>query len=270
MSDAPEIEISQEMKTRIEEELKLPEGVTAEQADQKSLDQQALSDYKELEKQATIDEKTGLYNGRKFNQDLQSEAVRAARASGKEARVGLIIIDLNDLKLWNEDPKYRFTDSEGRPLSGHDLGDFALKLIAKAMNASITRKEFDHAYRLSEKGDEFAILMPSASESAVKKIALRVKEHIAQLSQDAGAKIPVTGSIAAGILNDVEGKLKPQEAYQKILEEKSRVDSQGLQIAKSIKHDSKGINISNIAFVNKGGKVSLVPGRSQDYESPNT
>ncbi|MCJ2009087.1 GGDEF domain-containing protein, partial [Methylobacterium sp. J-092] len=77
----------------------------------------------ELERLATTDGLTGLSNRRRFDEVLAREWLRAVRTSQP---LSLILLDADSFKGFND--RY-----------GHQKGDEALKLIARSMEAVISR-----------------------------------------------------------------------------------------------------------------------------------
>jgi diguanylate cyclase len=93
----------------------------------------------EMFKQATRDHLTGLANRALF-EDRARLAMAHAKRSGKS--VGLLLLDLDDLKLANDS-------------LGHHFGDQMLITLAKNLKAAA--REFDTVARLG--GDEFAMVI---------------------------------------------------------------------------------------------------------------
>jgi diguanylate cyclase (GGDEF)-like protein len=98
-----------------------------------------------IERQATIDGLTGLFNHRYFWERLRDEVARADRY---EQPLSLLMLDLDDFKLVND----RF---------GHPVGDDLLRAVGRALQTQI-RQGVDCAARYG--GEEFAVILP-ATES---------------------------------------------------------------------------------------------------------
>ncbi len=96
-----------------------------------------------LEELAREDPLTGLANRRAFDQALNAEWRRAIRA-GQD--LGLIIVDIDGFKVWNDS-------------HGHPAGDDYLRELAKILTG-VTARASDLAARIG--GDEFAVLLPGS------------------------------------------------------------------------------------------------------------
>ncbi|MEE8106187.1 MAG: sensor domain-containing diguanylate cyclase [Planctomycetota bacterium] len=99
--------------------------------------------YQAVDKLATIDELTGLFNRRYFNRALQQEIERARRYKHD---LTLAMIDIDHFK--------RFNDA-----NGHQDGDRALAIVARILQDSF--READMVVRYG--GEEFVVLMPETS-----------------------------------------------------------------------------------------------------------
>jgi len=94
---------------------------------------------------------TGLYNRRRFEQELAREAGRVARY---EAKGAVLMIDLDNFKDVND-------------AFGHKAGDDLLKGVAGALRHRI--RQTDVLARVG--GDEFAVLLPEADADEAQKVA---------------------------------------------------------------------------------------------------
>ena len=79
----------------------------------------------DLERQATTDPLTGLFNRRFFQRALETEVARSNRT---EAPFSLMLIDVDRFKAIND-------------TYGHPIGDVVLKAIAQALQDSIRRSD---------------------------------------------------------------------------------------------------------------------------------
>ena len=107
-----------------------------------------------LQQQAFVDALTGLLNRRALERDLRREAGRAAR---HHRRFSLMVIDVDGLKLVNDN-------------DGHAAGDSLLKSLAQALRNAL--RIGDTAYRIG--GDEFVVLLPETDEGRAESVAQRV------------------------------------------------------------------------------------------------
>jgi diguanylate cyclase (GGDEF)-like protein len=105
-----------------------------------------------IERQATMDGLTGLFNHRFFWERLRDEVARARRYGHP---LSLLMLDLDDFKLVND----RF---------GHPVGDELLRAVGHALQTQI-RQGVDCAARYG--GEEFAVILP-ATESELEGGAL--------------------------------------------------------------------------------------------------
>ena len=96
-----------------------------------------------LRQQAFRDSLTGLYNRRFFQEAVDIELSRAKR---KQWPVGLVMIDVDDFKKFND-------------TYGHAAGDSLLRAVATSLQSSIRANDVLCRYG----GDEFALMMPEAS-----------------------------------------------------------------------------------------------------------
>jgi two-component system cell cycle response regulator len=109
----------------------------------------------ELKRLTITDSLTGLYNQRHFYSRLNDEILRSQR---KGQRLGLILLDLDDFKKFND-------------THGHLAGDEHLQNFGKIILAQI-RQGVDSGYRYG--GDEFAIILNDADEEICRSINKRI------------------------------------------------------------------------------------------------
>ena len=114
-----------------------------------------LATQEKLQYLGTHDALTGLYNRAYFEQQL------ALVESGAQFPTGLLIADLDELKLTND--RY-----------GHAAGDVLLTVAARVLRESFRAQ--DIVARMG--GDEFAVLLPHTSADAIREIVRRLDEHI--------------------------------------------------------------------------------------------
>jgi diguanylate cyclase (GGDEF)-like protein/PAS domain S-box-containing protein len=111
----------------------------------------------QLEYQADHDPLTGLYNRRRFADELE----RALRFAGRYGREGAVLmLDIDNFKTVND-------------TSGHAVGDRVLKGVAAAIAART--RQTDVFARLG--GDEFAIVLPEGSVEDAKLLAEEIRER---------------------------------------------------------------------------------------------
>jgi len=114
--------------------------------------------YESIRLLSITDELTSLYNRRYFMDRLEKEIARARRYS---RHLSLLIIDLNNFKLYND-------------TYGHQEGDNLLKEIAAVLQNSIRSPDFVARYG----GDEFVVVMPESDENDSLEVMNRLYSRI--------------------------------------------------------------------------------------------
>jgi diguanylate cyclase (GGDEF)-like protein/PAS domain S-box-containing protein len=123
---------------------------------------------------------TGLYNRTYFEQEMQR------LRSSRHKRAGLIICDVDGLKLYNDS-------------LGHETGDLLLKSAAEVLKKSF--RESDVIARIG--GDEFAVLLPEATPEAVQSACDRIRTHIEEHNAKNG-NLKLSISIGSAITDDLD------------------------------------------------------------------
>ena len=113
---------------------------------------------KELKNLANIDELTGLYNHRYFQEFLQKSIDNADK---ENQEVSLLFMDIDYFKNFND-------------INGHQAGDLLLKEISQIMKSCI--RGFDVVARYG--GEEFAAILPNTTENNAVKIGERIRSSI--------------------------------------------------------------------------------------------
>ncbi|MGI6706516.1 MAG: diguanylate cyclase [Clostridia bacterium] len=116
------------------------------------------------------DELTGLYNRRRFEEELKRIDVK------ENLPISILSGDMNGLKLAND-------------IFGHEAGDMLLKSAAKVLK-SVCRKK-DIIARVG--GDEFVVLLPGTSSEDGEKIMKRIRDEFSRIRVKA-----IHGSISMG------------------------------------------------------------------------
>ncbi|MCS7244290.1 MAG: diguanylate cyclase [Candidatus Calescibacterium sp.] len=138
---------------------------------------------------AILDETTGIYNRKFFENTIQNEIKRSERYS---LPLSLIVCDLDNFKKIND-------------TFGHLIGDKVLKETAQIIKNNL-REGIDIAARWG--GEEFVILLPSTDKNSAYKIAERIR---VQISSHKYSGLPENHVITAsfGVANyphDARGK----------------------------------------------------------------
>ena len=129
--------------------------------------------YAKAEQRSRIDELTGLFNRRHFEERLKEEIARHSRYGDVFC---LLMLDLDNFKTYND-------------IYGHPAGDEILKQIGGTIRKSI--RNADQAFRYG--GDEFTVILPQTSGEDAYVVAERVREQIA--SEMKAKEVVITCSI---------------------------------------------------------------------------
>lgn len=113
---------------------------------------------KELKNLANIDELTGLYNHRYFQEFLQKSIDNADK---EKQEVSLLFMDIDYFKNFND-------------INGHQAGDLLLKEISQIMKSCIRGSDVVARYG----GEEFAAILPNTTENNAVKIGERIRSSI--------------------------------------------------------------------------------------------
>jgi len=134
----------------------------------------------QLQAEARVDPKTGLYNARHFAQVLQSELNRARRFGRP---LTLVMADLDLLRDINN-------------TYGHLAGDEVLRGIAQVFRREL--RHYDVPSRFG--GEEFSILLPETDPEEAMAIAERVRRAVAaQRFEVETSNEPIRATISMGI-----------------------------------------------------------------------
>ena len=113
---------------------------------------------RKLESAARTDPLTGLLNRRALEDAFDVEVARAARGT---FGVGVVMLDLDGFKQFNDD-------------HGHQAGDAALQRLSHVLTDAT--RAIDHVERVG--GEEFAILAPESSTAGTLALAERLRRAI--------------------------------------------------------------------------------------------
>ncbi len=138
----------------------------------------AAEQFEQMRFLADHDPLTNLLNRRSFVQHLDAEVSRSRRY---ERPLALVIFDLDKLKTLND-------------TRGHAAGDHALQHVADTLRSTI--RIGDNAFRIG--GDEFAIILPEATETDARLAA----ERIAETLQDSSEDFKLSASFGVAICNE--------------------------------------------------------------------
>jgi diguanylate cyclase (GGDEF)-like protein/putative nucleotidyltransferase with HDIG domain len=134
----------------------------------------------QLQAEARVDPKTGLYNARYFATTLAAEIGRASRF---DRPMSLIMADLDLLREINNS-------------YGHLAGDAVLKGIAEIFRAQL--RHYDVPARFG--GEEFSILLPETAAEQALEIADRIRRAVADERFDVETSTePIRATVSIGV-----------------------------------------------------------------------
>ncbi|TMK79167.1 MAG: diguanylate cyclase [Actinobacteria bacterium] len=134
----------------------------------------------QLEAEARVDPKTGLFNARHFGLALSEEIMRAQRF---ERPLSLIMADLDLLRDINNS-------------YGHLAGDAVLQGIAEVFRTHL--RHYDVPARFG--GEEFSILLPETSAEEAFEIAERIRKAVADRAFDVETSSqPIRATVSIGV-----------------------------------------------------------------------
>lgn len=177
--------------------------------------------YKEL---SILDGLTDIYNHRYFHEELEQEAERAQRY---KLELSLIIIDIDDFKIYNDK-------------HGHLAGDQALKKMARIFNEVVRKVDIVARYG----GEEFTIILPQTAKAEALVFAQRIRSLVNQMEfPDKDGNFNVHISVSIGVSTypaDASGK---KELISK---------------ADEALYDAKNKGKNRICFYNEKGQIDTL------------
>lgn len=138
--------------------------------------------YALVEQESITDGLTGAYNHRYFQKRLR-EHISLCQRRKRSFSFGLLIIDVDNFKLFND--QY-----------GHQFGDTVLQIIVKELHRNLREEDLLARYG----GEEFVILVPEATEKVIVLISEKIREVIEQTQlkySPTDKSVSVTVSIGA-------------------------------------------------------------------------
>lgn len=134
----------------------------------------------QLQEEARIDPKTGLYNARYFAVTLETEIARAQRF---DRPMAVIMADLDLLREINNE-------------YGHLAGDGVLRGIAEIFRSQL--RHYDVPARFG--GEEFSILLPETEPADAYEIAERIRREVAVSRFEVEtADVPLRATVSVGV-----------------------------------------------------------------------
>jgi diguanylate cyclase (GGDEF)-like protein len=153
--------------------------LVASTAEQISL---ALERYRFLavvQRQASVDDLTGLYNHRFLIDSLGQQAALAERLG---APLAILMFDIDHFKSLND-------------TYGHHAGDVALTTFAETLLGNVRRADLSARYG----GEEFVVLMPNTSASEAFLVAEKIRAAVAVTDVDLPDRPPVRLTVSVGV-----------------------------------------------------------------------
>ena len=134
-----------------------------------------------LREQSVRDHLTGLFNRRYMEETLERELRRASR---KQLSLGIIMLDLDNLKQFND-------------TWGHAAGDEILGALGNLLLRQVRGEDIACRYG----GDEFILILPDASQQVTRERAELICEHAKQfhLQFDGQSLAAVTLSLGVAV-----------------------------------------------------------------------
>jgi diguanylate cyclase (GGDEF)-like protein len=183
--------------------------------------------FEQMERMATTDGLTGLFNHRTFQARADEQLALARRYKRK---LSLILTDVDHFKSVND-------------TYGHPIGDVVLKGVARILQE--TGRDTDVVARYG--GEEFALVMPETDAAGAKVIAERIREKVQATTFDTELG-PLKITLSLGVATF------PESADDKhVLVEKA---DQCLYFAK---HHGRNRSVT-VAEMESGGRLRLVEG----------
>ena len=132
-----------------------------------------------LRGQAVRDSLTGLYNRRYMEQALEREILRAAR---NKRTVGVIMLDLDNFKLFNDS-------------HGHEAGDTLLRVLGDFLVTHVRAEDIACRYG----GEEFVVILPEAPLAMSRSRAEELWKGVQGLSVNYHGELLRGVTVSAGV-----------------------------------------------------------------------
>lgn len=145
--------------------------------------------YKLVEQESITDGLTGVYNHRYFQKRLR-EHISLCQRRKRSVTFGLIIIDIDNFKMFND--RY-----------GHQFGDIVLKTIVKELFSNLREGDLIARYG----GEEFVILVPEATEKIILFVSEKIRDVVERthiLYPQTNEEVSVTVSIGATLWHPLD------------------------------------------------------------------
>jgi diguanylate cyclase (GGDEF)-like protein len=167
--------------------------LVASTAEQISL---ALERYRFLavvQRQASVDDLTGLYNHRFLIDSLGQQVARAERLG---TPLAILMLDIDHFKALND-------------THGHHAGDLALITFADTVVGSVRRADLAARYG----GEEFVVLMPNTSTHEAFRVAEKIRLAVAATDVELPDRPPVRVTVSIGVAAYPEDTVSASELF---------------------------------------------------------
>ena len=128
---------------------------------------------------SNADPLTGVFNRRFFDEHCQSELLRAARL---DVPLSVAMIDVDHFKQFNDE-------------FGHAAGDHALRVVSRALELAVRRRDLVARYG----GEEFVVIFRDTAAPDAFARAERIRESVARQVLSHGASEPRPITVSAGV-----------------------------------------------------------------------
>ena len=132
-----------------------------------------------LERLAVTDGLTGVFNHRRFQEQLQAEIIRSER---HKRPMGVLMVDVDFFKKVND-------------AMGHPAGDELLRRLAEVLGADLRATDMIARYG----GEEFAVLLPETTKSEAMQVAERMRIAVETRINDGATAWPATVTVSIGV-----------------------------------------------------------------------
>jgi diguanylate cyclase (GGDEF)-like protein len=132
-----------------------------------------------LERLAVTDGLTGVFNHRRFQEQLQAEILRSER---HKRPLAVLMIDVDFFKKVND-------------AMGHPAGDELLRRLAEVLSADLRQTDFIARYG----GEEFAVLLPETTMGEAVQVAERMRSAVEERLNQTGTSWPVRITVSIGV-----------------------------------------------------------------------
>ena len=131
-----------------------------------------------LERLAVTDGLTGVFNHRRFQEQLQAEILRSER---HKRPMGVLMVDVDFFKKVND-------------AMGHPAGDELLRRLAEVLSADLRATDLIARYG----GEEFAVLLPETTKSEAMQVAERMRIAV-ETKINSGPAWPTLVTVSIGV-----------------------------------------------------------------------